>query len=134
MLLLYSVEDKKTIGVFNTHLCNISADARKKSMELMLAKGDEFLAGERMPIFIMGDFNAEPGWPELAAMDDRVDYKDVTKHIPVTYHGFFKAPTEKIDYIYVNDMVKVISCDTWESEEGRICLSDHFPIGLICEI
>ena len=134
MLLLYSMEDKKTICVFNTHLCNISADARKKSMELMLAKGDEFLAGEKMPIFIMGDFNAEPGWPELAAMEERADYKDVTSHIPYTFHGFFKLPEEKIDYIYVNDMVKVISCNTWESEEGHICLSDHYPIGLICEI
>lgn len=120
--------------VFNTHLCNESADARKKAMELMLAKGDEFLAGEQMPIFIMGDFNALPGCPELAAMENRADYKDVTGHIPVTFHGFFKKPTEKIDYIYVNNMVKVISCDTWESEEGHICLSDHFPIGLVCEI
>ena len=94
---------------------------------------DALKATEAMPTFIMGDFNAEPHFEEFAPIATRTDFKDVTAHIPVTYHGYFKE-AEKIDYIFVNDMVKPIECDIWESPEGHICLSDHYPIGLICEI
>ena len=38
MLLLYSVEDKKTIGVFNTHLCNISVMRVKNPWNLCLQR------------------------------------------------------------------------------------------------
>ena len=38
------------------------------------------------------------------------------------------------DYIFINDMVKPLECVIWESPEGHICLSDHYPISLTCEI
>jgi endonuclease/exonuclease/phosphatase family metal-dependent hydrolase len=134
VLTLYSMEDKKSIRVMNIHLDNATADARKAGLQLVVDRSLAYNEIEKLPTFILGDFNAEPGWEEMEPIEKCEDYKDVTGHFPFTYHGFFKEPTEKIDYIYVNDMVNVISCDTWESEEGRICLSDHYPIGLVCEI
>ena len=134
MLCLYHIEEGKSIRVYNTHLCNATAEARKKGLELILAKIDALNTSERMPAFIMGDLNAEPHFEEFAPIAARTDYKDVTSHIPATFHGFFKEPPEKIDYIFVNDMVKPIECVIWESEEGHICLSDHYPISLVCEI
>ena len=134
MLCLYHIEERKSFRVYNMHLCNKGAYARGKSLELVLAKIDALNTVEVMPTFIMGDFNFEPHFEEFAPIAARTDYKDVTAHLPGTYHGYFKEKPEKIDYIFVNDMVKPVACEIWESEEGHICLSDHYPIGLICEI
>ena len=100
----------------------------------MVEKSLKYNEIEKLPTFILGDFNAQPGWEEMEPIEKCETYQDVTDHIPATFHGFFKVPQEKIDYIFVNDLVKAVSCDKWESEEGHICLSDHFPIGLVCEI
>lgn len=137
MVCLFDIEEKKSIRVYNTHLCNVSPDARRKGLELVLAKTDEYNKVEKIPVFIMGDFNAEPHFPEFAPMLAREDYQDVTTHFEITYHafhGFYDEPQEKIDYIFINDMVKPLECVIWESPEGHICLSDHYPISLVCEI
>ena len=137
MICLYDIEAKKSIRVLNAHFDNATPEGRRDALALLLKKSDEYNAVEKMPLFIMGDFNAEPDSPEFAQMVERTDYRDMTTEFPVTYHDYFgyhNAPTEKIDYIFINDMVNPLECVIWESPEGHICLSDHYPISLTCEI
>ncbi len=133
VLTLYSIEDKKSIRVWNLHLDNATAFARKAALQLVVDRSLAYNEAEALPNFIMGDFNAEPGWEEMTPISENPMYTDVSKDIPVTFHGFHKT-AEKIDYIYVNELVHPIECSIWESRPGKICLSDHNPICLNCEI
>lgn len=132
-LTLYSVEDQKSFRVFNTHLDHVGSFAKKEGIKQVVEYCDKMNEADRMPSFIMGDFNVFPDQDELTPISANPQYVDVSGHIPVTFHGFYSVE-RKIDYIYVNDMVKPRECYIWESEKGRPCLSDHNPVCLICEI
>ena len=106
MICLYDEEEKKSIRVYNTHLCNASPEAREKGLALVLAKTDEYNKVEKMPVFIMGDLNAEPHFPEFAQMLARDDYKDVTTHFDVTYHKLIHH--FHIIYRYQNTLLDIL--------------------------
>lgn len=134
VITLYSIEDKKSIRIYNLHLDNAKAEARKAGLQLVVNRSLIYNEAEPLPTFILGDFNAEPGVEEMESIETCGMYTDATKHISGTFHGFYKIQPKKIDYIFIDHKIKIINCDIWDTEEGHICLSDHFPIGLVCEI
>lgn len=133
VLTLYSIEDKKSIRVWNLHLDNATVFARKAGLKLVVDRSEACNEIETLPTFILGDFNANPDDEEMTVISGNPLYTDVSKNIPVTFHGFHTVE-EKIDYIYVNELVRPIECSIWESRPGEICLSDHNPVCLTCEI
>ena len=133
MLEFYSITDKKSFRVWNTHLDNETSSARKKGMELIVKwsrKMDELFP---MPVFIMGDMNAFPDWEEMEPIYSCPQYRDVTAHIPCTFHDFGKCE-EKIDYIFIGGGITPVDCRIWEAKQSGKFLSDHYPICLTCEL
>jgi endonuclease/exonuclease/phosphatase family metal-dependent hydrolase len=85
-----------------------------------------------MPTLLLGDFNAEPGSESIRATDAHIAPRlyDLTRDIPVTFHGYGNEPPCKIDYIYATETLKnaVRSVCLWDDEMNGIYLSDHYPI------
>jgi len=73
------------------------------------------------PIILIGDFNAEPGSPEINLL--KGTFTDASVGIDYTY---LKDGT-KIDYIFVSEGIEVVSCIVPEIDELEQA-SDHLPI------
>ena len=79
----------------------------------------------------MGDFNAEPGAPELAALQkDGCALRDAAVAVPLTFHGYGLGcePQQKIDYLFTSPELRVLACRAWTDEENGVYLSDHYPL------
>jgi len=88
-----------------------------------------------LPVILTGDFNLTPETQPIALIKGYMsDSREVTKESPYgpvgTYNGF-KPGSEgdnRIDYIFVNDKIKVLEyAAISDTKEGR-SPSDHLPI------
>ena len=87
--------------------------------------------GWRCPPCSWGDFNAEPGAPELAALQkDGCALRDAAVAVPLTFHGYGLGcePQQKIDYLFTSPELRVLACRAWTDEENGVYLSDHYPL------
>jgi endonuclease/exonuclease/phosphatase family metal-dependent hydrolase len=116
--------------VFNTHLDQEGREARRQSALLLRARIDAL--ADRLPALIVGDFNAEPGSPELTpffaaprttALHDMVGTPDGTLH-----HFTGQPFSRRIDWI--------LASAHWQAHSARVDRtafagrypSDHFPV------
>lgn len=130
----------KTFFVFNTHFDHQSANARKRSAELVRRQIHD-IAGSH-PVVLMGDLNCDgfsapyaalttlPVEPKAAGplLDARVwTEHDFGPH--GTWSGWDPAFIgSRIDYIFVKNAVRVLQHAVVPHEwQGRVA-SDHFPI------
>ena len=132
VLTLYSMEEKKSFRVYNVHLDHASEVAREKGIQLVVDYAEKLNQKDYMPSVILGDLNAFPESDELSPITKNPEYTDVSKDIPVTFHGFFVC-TKKIDYIFINKLMESKACYIWEDREGKPCLSDHHPVCILAE-
>ena len=126
--------DRKTgqeFTVFNVHLDHRGVLARSEGAELLSAQAEKFSVG--VPMFICGDMNCT---------DDTDAYKNYTKHFSDsrkvaekvsgevgTAHNFGKVTPVRIDYIFINDRVKVLSYDIDAIRyPNGMYPSDHRPV------
>lgn len=125
----------KKFFVFNTHFDHIGVEARKNSAKLIHEKMEEFTAGSGLPVILTGDFNLTPETQPIALIKGYMsDSREVTQEPPYgpvgTYNGF-KPGSEgdnRIDYIFVNDKIKVLEyAAISDTKEGR-SPSDHLPV------
>lgn len=120
-------ESGKVFRLYNLHLDHISDEARILGMEAAFKFVDSFKDGA--PIVILGDFNAKPDSKTIEMCNAQKDMRDVTKNIPVTFHGYGQQAI-KIDYIYMSTELaeKVTSVEAWTDKSYDIWLSDHYPV------
>ena len=128
-------ENGKMMRIYNTHLDHVSDEARIEGIKCVLEKMEEFNARLVLPSVIMGDFNASPQCSTIKYCDEyeKTPIVDVTKDIPLTYHGWggvLVPEFEKIDYIYVSDGLEKMLANVclWDDCHAGIYLSDHYPI------
>ena len=128
-------ESGKMLRIFNIHLDHISDEARIEGIKCVLGKLEEYNARLPLPAVILGDFNAGPECSTIKYCDeyDKTPITDITKDIPITYHGFgglLKPEWEKIDYIYVSGGLEKSLTDVgiWDTVHHGIYLSDHYPV------
>ena len=133
VLTLYSVEEKKSFRVYNVHLDHFSAEARTKGIQLVVDYAEALNKKDELPSVILGDLNAFPEWDDLNPITKNPNYTDATKHLPITFHGFF-VREEKIDYIFVTKEFESKECYIWENREGKPCLSDHYPVCMLATL
>ena len=121
---------------FNTHFDHRGTQARAESARLLAQRIRE-MAGES-PVLLTGDFNCVPTDEPYRILTDKgsgladaLFLSELPHHGPLsTWSGFqFPGlPGRRIDYIFVNDKVKVlrhaILSDSWS---GRFP-SDHLPV------
>ena len=132
----------KTFFIFNTHFDHMGEVARQESAKLLLKRIDE-IAGDS-PIVVTGDFNASPDSEPYRILTKGltnnptmklVDAEQISLH---PYHGPDGTITRfqsanlpdnvTIDYIFIQNNVKVLLHGTLsDSFDGRFP-SDHMPV------
>lgn len=119
--------------VFNTHLEHKTRDARYKACELIHNKIQEIC--EDYPVYICGDFNAEPEWlNNLGPLTE--NYKTSTDKCTNrkigTVHNFGKRNDGiNIDFCYYKN-TEIKSSEIITDSYGVKYLSDHYPVIINC--
>jgi endonuclease/exonuclease/phosphatase family metal-dependent hydrolase len=116
----------------NTHFDHRGEEARARSAGLLVEKIAE-IAGD-LPVVLTGDFNAvqaaEPYRILSDALSDALYVTEQPHHGPTSTWAGFDAlvPDRRIDYIFVNERMRVLKhavlTDTW----GDRYPSDHLPV------
>ncbi|MDR9419764.1 MAG: endonuclease/exonuclease/phosphatase family protein [Gracilimonas sp.] len=127
-------ESNKEFWVFNAHLDHIGAQSRLNSLKVIRQFIDENNE-DRLPIILMGDFNAEPESDPITYLNWLMDdTRTISKRKPKgpvgTFHGFDpEHPLDRrIDYIFVSSGIEVLSYEAiLEQNEGHFP-SDHLPV------
>ena len=132
----FAAETGDEFFVLNTHLDNLVGSARLFGARL--AAHEIAKQPKDMPVIFCGDFNAEPDSEVVRYLlsADSLGFTELSGAFPYTYQGFGKAPTEKIDYFFVN--AGIVPTAPVRMEE-RIApdgtyISDHWPLVLEFEL
>lgn len=120
-----------TLRVYNTHLHTTSADRLLQTAEVARVLD----AAGKVPLLLMGDFNARPTSPELAPIQSRlVDaWQKAGKPATDNPDGLTSParlsgqPTSRIDYIFASQTITVDSVQVPLNAETRVA-SDHYPV------
>ena len=124
---------EKTFWHFNTHLDNVSLQAREYSATLITERIATYLSVETEAYFLTGDFNSfkEEETYNIVLKSGLKDSEDVAlKAKPgCTFIGFDNSACEVIDFIFVRnyEQVKLYKVNTQTRPNGRN-LSDHRPV------
>ncbi|HQU82552.1 MAG TPA: endonuclease/exonuclease/phosphatase family protein [Pyrinomonadaceae bacterium] len=134
--LFKDLKTKKTFWVFNTHLDHIGEIARKKGVEMILAKMKE-VNRKNYPVIFSGDLNAEPDSELLINLRKEMkDSREASRQKPFgpngSFNGFkFNEPvTRLIDYIFVDNSNR-IAINKYAVLSDSVNLhypSDHLPV------
>lgn len=123
--------------VLNTHFDHIGDTARAKSAELIVNTINEITSGE--PVILTGDFNVTPDddpykvlTEKKSGLSDAYEISGLSHTGPhFTFEGFeVKSGSERrrIDFIFVNDEVKVKKHAIIPTFEEDFYPSDHLPV------
>ncbi|MBQ9517108.1 MAG: endonuclease/exonuclease/phosphatase family protein [Eubacterium sp.] len=131
-VILTDKASNKDLVVFNTHLDNVSDEARINGINVVLDKIKQFGG---LPSIIMGDFNAdESSSTYKAATDIFLDAKYQTENTQTgaTYQGFGKQlERENIDYFMISKTgIKVNEYRIIDATYDGVYPSDHFSIAV----
>lgn len=130
--------DGMCIAHYNTHLDHEYEKIRKLEFEVIMNHMSSTKLEYGVPVFLTGDFNMTPEeslYQEIFNFE-RISLADVTCDIAPTYHGFGKAATKKIDYIFTDQQNAqgVLSVRRIYNKEGKGYLSDHDGIRVDWEL
>jgi len=131
----------KHFFIFNTHFAHDSENARLMSSRVLL-KAVKGISGD-FPFIISGDFNMPPtstGYSILTGPDESIplmkDSYVITEKGPTgpvtTFNGFSEKPmTERIDFIFVRNGMRVLDYKTVIKKDNGVFISDHWPVEAI---
>ena len=124
---------KKTFYVFDTHFDHRGNKAREESSTLIL-KSIKEINKENLPVILTGDFNltkkSVPIQMILKELNDAIDKSVSLPYGPEGTSGGFnvKLMPYKIDFIFINDKVKVLRHGVLSDSFGLFYPSDHLPV------
>jgi endonuclease/exonuclease/phosphatase family metal-dependent hydrolase len=130
------LKDKMTGKVllhFNTHLDHRGSTARLEGAKLILQKMAE-INRQSLPMILTGDFNSvksgDPIQTILKVLADSREKCETTPYGPEGTSGGFdvKLMPRIIDYIFINDQVKVLRHGFLTDSWGLFYPSDHLPV------
>ncbi len=128
---LRDIKTNEIFRVYNVHLDDLSDEARQIGLNAVLKTIDQNNADEKLPVVLLGDFNAKPDSNTVQLASFRGDLVDVTTAFETTFHGFgTRNEKEKIDYIFLDKQweSRVLKTELWTDCCAGIYLSDHYPI------
>jgi endonuclease/exonuclease/phosphatase family metal-dependent hydrolase len=130
------LKDKVTGKIFfhfNTHLDHMGSTARLEGAKLILQKMAE-LNRQNLPVILTGDFNSvKSGDPIQSILKVLADSREKCEAPPYgtegTSGGFdVKIMPNIIDYIFIDDKVKVLRHGFLTDSWGLYYPSDHLPV------
>lgn len=123
----------KTFFVFNTHLDHRGMKAREEGVKLILNRIAE-INKENLPLILTGDFNlvkeSAPVQSVLKILNDSRDKSIAPAYGPDGTSGGFQVSERSriIDFIFINDKVKVLRHGILSDSFGLYYPSDHKPV------
>lgn len=120
-------------SVYNTHLDHKSEEARRKGMELIVSRMLAATA-DGTPAILLGDFNCASAAGNAVGIAERsMNNAAAISETPHagpenTFTNWKPTAHFLIDYIFVNDSVRVLSHTTHDDLPGGKSPSDHFPV------
>lgn len=125
----------KMFYYYNTHFDHRGDEARKKSAELITKKIREMAGNSGYPVILTGDFNLTPETEGIANIRKYLrDSREITIAPPYgpvgTFNSFdWNAPMkDRIDYVFVNEMVDVLKYAAITDSKEMRWPSDHLPV------
>lgn len=124
---------QKTFLVFNTHFDHRGREAREQSARLILRFMKE-INQDNLPFILTGDFNAtpdsEPIQTILAELKDSRLVSVIPPYGPEGTSGGFevKEKSRIIDFIFINEKVRVLRHGHLSDSFGLFYPSDHLPV------
>jgi endonuclease/exonuclease/phosphatase family metal-dependent hydrolase len=125
----------KIFYYYNTHFDHRGDEARKKSADLITSKIREMAGSAGYPVILTGDFNLTPEAQGIANIKKYLrDSRDITITPPYgptgTFNSFdWNAPMkDRIDFVFVNDMVEVLKYGVLTDSKDMRWPSDHLPV------
>jgi endonuclease/exonuclease/phosphatase family metal-dependent hydrolase len=122
--------------VFNTHLDHRGKKSRLEAAKLIKSKIAEYVKDDA--VILLGDFNSEPNdepYKFFTNTDQKLfDTHTNTQHFegeePFTYYGFDISANEgkRLDYVFVNDKMKILNYEIIVDNDGNFYFSDHLPV------
>ena len=126
-VLLEDLRERRVFRLTNVHLDHEGAGARERGLQQILCKSRANALFPEVPAIIVGDMNAEPDAPEMAALKT-APYVNLTAGTGATYHGYGQAdPPVSIDYILTQGF-RCGKIERWTEERDGVYLSDHYPV------
>lgn len=131
-------EKKDEFWVINTHFDHQGLLARWESAKMLVALTKELTSSKKIPVLLMGDFNARP--EENAIVTLKALFTDTREYTltkayggPATWNAFQfdKLPDGQIDYIFIHDTaarMRVYKHATLMDHYDSKYPSDHFPV------
>ena len=133
-LLLEADKKDQQFMVFNTHFDHQGTKARTESAKLILQKIKE-LNRDNLPVILTGDFNLTPEQEPISVITKELkDSRSISKDAPYgpagTFNGFkFDSPLkDRIDYVFVNNLVEVKQYGVLSDSKDQRYPSDHLPV------
>lgn len=135
---LVAKDSHKHLFFFNTHFAHDSDSARIMSSSILLKVVERIAEG--FPFIISGDFNmtsSSKGYSILTGPDETIplikDTYTISEKRPsgpsFTYNGFSDKPgSERVDFIFVRNGMKVLNHSTIMKKEKGVFISDHWPV------
>ncbi len=126
-----------TLQVANTHLQvdppDRSGAARDQRVD-GIAVALRGIGTSEGPALLMGDFNAEPGSPEIAALEgEGSGWRDCWTAVRGDEPGYTipaliaAPPSRRIDYLFVDEETTVTHAEVVIDDRTRVA-SDHYPV------
>lgn len=138
------LKDKRhgnTFAFINTHLDHVGVEARMKSAKLINQWIEDSFVD--IPVILTGDFNTIPEEQAYQTFSEKLtDSRAITKDAHYGPKGTFTdfdyniSPKDlkEIDYIFTNDLVKVLKTRTIVDSFDQRFPSDHFPVSAMVEM
>ncbi|MFC4212650.1 endonuclease/exonuclease/phosphatase family protein [Pedobacter lithocola] len=130
---LYDNLNKKEFIVFNTHYDHVGVQARIESAKLIKQKIQQI--APKLPVVYTGDLNVTPETEAISTIKSFLqDTKEVTVEAPYGPAGTFNAfdfnseLKNRIDYIFVNNSLKVQKFAVLSDSKDKRYYSDHLPV------
>ncbi|HOS72853.1 MAG TPA: endonuclease/exonuclease/phosphatase family protein [Bacteroidales bacterium] len=124
---------KKIFFVFNTHLDHRGTKAREEGVALILNRITE-INRENLPLILTGDFNlvkeSNPVSSILTTLSDSRDKSLTASYGPDATSGGFAVSDRgrTIDFIFINDKIKILRHGVLSDSFGMFYPSDHKPV------
>ena len=131
-VILAQKTDGKQLVVFNTHLDNVSEEARINGIKLVLQTIEQFGG---MPSIIMGDFNTGENtetYRAAVSLFNDAKYQTEDTDSGATYQGYGQSLNdENLDYFMLSKTgIETLSYKVLRDTYDGVYPSDHFPIRL----
>lgn len=127
-VILEDVITNKQYFVSNSHWTTYLSSERVFTADKILDVIDEHSQG--LPLIIFGDFNAQPGTPEITTIKDANGFDLVSTHSETgdTFHGWHAEGKSKLDWIFSSRDLGYLSTAVITTTYDGYWPSDHWPI------